>query len=178
MKLLRFLPSLLLAALLVDAAGGAPLQSVRTFPQVPADYLKNAENIPDFWVSEADAVHRYLRERVKRGRVEEIGRTAGGRPILAVAYGDPREGHGTTTFSGSLGFFDVRSYLGPDHAKKVFIGLGAVHGGEFEGIVGMVNLVAILETGRDLRGKEWPGLVAAAAKVDRIVIVPIVNVDG
>ncbi|HEY0944952.1 MAG TPA: M14 family zinc carboxypeptidase [Opitutaceae bacterium] len=162
----------------IAIAEPTPLQTVRTFPNVPAELRRNADNIPGFWVSEVEAVNRFLAERVKRGKVEEIGRTAGGRPIMAVAYGEPRKGQGTTTFSGGLGFFDIRAYLGPDYAKKVFIGLGAVHGGEFEGIVGMVNLISVLETGRDLRGKEWPGVTEAAKRLDRIVIVPIVNVDG
>ena len=35
----------------------------------------------------------------------------------------------------------------------------AVHGGEFEGIVGMVNLISVIETGKDLRGREWPGII-------------------
>lgn len=172
------LGAVLLSSLLTSALAGTPVPGNPQFPRIPADKLQNADNIPDFWVSEVDAIHRFLREKVKKGKVEEIGRTAGGRPILAVAYGEPRQGKGTSTFSGSLGFFDVRAYLGPDAAKKVFIGLGAVHGGEFEGIVGVVNLIAILETGRDLRGKAWPEITAAAAKIDRLVLVPIVNVDG
>jgi hypothetical protein len=123
-------------------------------------------------------VGRFLRGSVHKGTVVGIGTSAGGRPILAVFYGRAREGKGTTTFSGSLGFGDVRAYLGPDSQRKVYLGLAAVHGGEFEGIVGMVNLVAVLETGRDLRGKEWPEITAAAKALDRIIIVPITNVDG
>ena len=44
--------------------------------------------------------------------------------------------------------------------------MAAVHGGEIESIVGIVNLIALLETGRDLRGKPWPEIIAAAAKLD------------
>jgi hypothetical protein len=32
------------------------------------------------------------------------------------------------------------------------MGMACVHGGEFEGIVGVVNLLSVLETGKDLRG--------------------------
>jgi hypothetical protein len=52
-----------------------------------------------------------------------------------------------------------------------------VHGGEIEGIVGLVNLISVLETGKDLRGKPWPD-ITAAAKLDRIILIPITNVDG
>lgn len=168
----------LVVAAAAESTPGRPVSGNPRFPNIPEKMLREADSIPPFWISDVDGVQRFLREQVKKGRIETIGHSAGGRPILAVAYGAPRAGKGTSTFSGSLGFFDVRAYLGPDYGKKVFIGLGGVHGGEFEGIVGVVNLIAILETGRDLRGKEWPELSAAAAKLDRIVLVPIVNVDG
>jgi hypothetical protein len=42
----------------------------------------------------------------------------------------------------------------------------------------MVNLITILETGKDLRGKAWPEITEHAAKIDRIIIIPIVNPDG
>lgn len=146
--------------------------------QIPKDYLREAENIPAFWVTTVDDVTSFLKKNVHKGTVEVIGTSAGGRPIRAVFYGKPRQGKGTTTFSGSLGFGDVSAYRGPDHKKKVYMGMAAVHGGEFEGIVGMVNLISVLETGKDLRGREWPEITANMAKLDRIILIPIVNPDG
>ena len=148
------------------------------FPNIPADYLREAESIPDFWVSRLEEVNRFLDGHVHSGAVATIGITAGGRQIRAVSYGNPRQGQGTTTFSGSLGFGNVRAYTGPDADKRVYMGIAGVHGGEFEGIVGMVNLLAVLETGTDLRGKSWPEITAAARSVDRIIIIPVVNADG
>ncbi len=169
---------LLGGAFAVHVGMARPVAGNPAFPDIPAKYLQEADDIPAFWISSVDDVHNFLKTHVKKGHVEEIGRSAGNRPILAVTYGSARQGKGTSTFSGSLGFFDIRAYLGPDHAKKVFMGMGAVHGGEFEGIVGIVNLISVLETGRDLRGRAWPELTAAAARLDRIVLIPIVNVDG
>jgi hypothetical protein len=146
--------------------------------QIPSDYLRETANIPDFWISTYNEVTDFLKKTVRKGEVEVIGTSAGGRPIRAVVYGKPRQGKGTTTFSGSLGFGDVRAYRGPDHDKTVYMGMAAVHGGEFEGIVGMVNLISVIETGKDLRGKEWPGLTEVVAKLDRLILIPIVNPDG
>ncbi|MBK8882086.1 MAG: hypothetical protein IPN67_06750 [Bacteroidales bacterium] len=146
--------------------------------QIPADYLKEAANIPAYWISAYDEVNAFLLKTVKKGKVEVIGTSAGGRPIRAVFYGKARQGKGTTTFSGSLGYGDMRAYRGPDHDKTVYMGMASVHGGEFEGIVGMVNLISVIETGKDLRGKEWPEITAVVAKVDRLILIPIVNPDG
>lgn len=144
----------------------------------PQGYLNEPETIPAFWLSSVEEVETFLSTQVKKGAVEVIGHTAGGRPIRAVGYGTPRRAGGTSTFSGSLGYGDSRVYRGPDHEKKVVLIMAAVHGGEFESIVGCVNLLAVLETGRDLRGVERPDIVAAAQSVDRVIVVPIVNVDG
>jgi hypothetical protein len=154
-----------------------PNPAIQKF-QIPEDYLREQKDIPVFWITTVDEVTAFLKKQVHKGHLEIIGKSAGGRPIYAVLYGQPRMGKGTTTFSGSLGFGDVRAYRGPDHEKKVYMGMAAVHGGEFEGIVGMVNLISVIETGKDLRGREWPGIHDAVARLDRLILIPIMNMDG
>jgi hypothetical protein len=146
--------------------------------QIPPDYLKEASDIPSFWLSSCDEVNNFLIKTVHKGQIQTVGTSAGGRQIRAVLYGSPRQGKGTTTFSGSLGFGDVRAYRGPDHNKTVYMSMAAIHGGEFEGIVGMVNLISVIETGKDLRGKEWPGITEAINELDRLILIPIANPDG
>ena len=146
--------------------------------KIPEEYLREPETIPSFWITKVDEVTLFLKKNVHKGQLEVIGTSAGGRPIHAVVYGQPRKGKGTTTFSGSLGFGDIRAYRGPDNNKIVYMGMSSVHGGEFEGIVGTVNLISVIETGKDLRGKEWPEITALVAKLDRIILIPIVNPDG
>jgi hypothetical protein len=176
----RGLAALLLAGGIgtqVGAAGdsGPP---PKNYPDIPKDYLREADNPPDFWISTVDGVASFLQEHVHRGEVVVIGKSAGGRPIRAVLYGRAREGKGTTTFSGAVGAGSMRAYFGPDFDKKVYMAMGSIHGGEFEGIVGLVNLLSVLETGKDLRGRPWPEIVAAAARIDRLIVIPIVNMDG
>lgn len=159
-------------------AGRSDLQQKRTGFAIPPDYLREPEHIPEFWLSTYEQAQSFLADRVRKGTVQVIGHSAGGRPIRAAFYGRPRNGRGTTTFSGALGYGDVRAWLGPDHARKVYLAMASVHGGEFEGIVGVVNLIAVLETGKDLRGQAWPGITAVAAAVDRIILIPVLNADG
>jgi hypothetical protein len=159
-------------------AGLVLAQQPAVYKDIPPEYLVQADVIPDFWVSTVEGAYSFLDHQVHKGVVQQYGTTAGSRPMRAVFYGTPRGPKGTTTFSGSLGFGDVRAYLGPDNGKKVYMAMGSVHGGEIEGIVGLVNLLSVLETGKDLRGKPWPEIAAAAAKVDRIILIPITNVDG
>jgi hypothetical protein len=146
--------------------------------QIPQDYLREPDTIPDYWITTNEDVTDFLKKTVKKGQIEIIGTSAGGRPIYAVLYGEARKGKGTTTFSGSLGFGDTRAYRGPDHDKTVYLGMSAVHGGEFEGIIGTVNLIAVIETGKDLRGKEWPVISEVVSKLNRVILIPIMNPDG
>jgi len=162
---------------LLSGAAAVSALSAQSFP-IRRDYLVEADSIPGFWVGSFDEITLFLEARIRRGTVRVIGKSAGGRPIRAAFYGQPRKGKGTTTFSGSLGSGDSRAYTGPDHAKKVYMAMCGVHGGEFEGMVGAVNLLSVLETGADLRGKQWPGIVAAAGSLDRVIVIPITNPDG
>jgi hypothetical protein len=174
---MKKLPTYLVLSGLVWA-GLALAQQPVVYKDIPPEYLEQAKVIPDFWVSTVGEVFRFLDQRAHKGKVQQIGTTAGGRPMRAVFYGQPRGPKGGTTFSGSLGFRDVRAFLGPDYGKKVYMAMGSVHGGEIEGIVGIVNLISVLETGSDLRGKPWPEITTAAAQLDRIILIPITNVDG
>lgn len=147
--------------------------------ELPKEYLDQRKDVPSFWVTTNDEVLQFLQQVVKKGELKVIGLSAGGRPIWGVFYGKPRKLAGrTTTFSGSLGYRDVGAYRGEDHDKTVYLGLSGVHGGEFEGIVGTVNLISIIETGKDLRGKLWPQITEVVNHLDRIILVPIVNPDG
>ncbi|HEY1763485.1 MAG TPA: M14 family zinc carboxypeptidase, partial [Opitutaceae bacterium] len=159
-------------------ADGGPGGARHAFPNVPPDYFREEPNPPAFWVTTIEGVNGFLDQHIRRGTVEEIGRSAGGRPIRAVFYGQPRKGKGTTTFSGSLGAHRLQAYYGPDFDKRVYLVMAAVHGGEFEGIAGLVNLLSVLESGVDLRGRAWPALTAATAQIDRLIVIPIVNMDG
>jgi predicted deacylase len=150
----------------------------KAYPHIPREYLLEAANPPDFWVSTVEDVARFLKGRVHRGEVAVIGTSAGGRPIQAVFYGRARGDKGTTTFSGAVGAGSMRAYFGPGFDRKVYVAMASVHGGEFEGIVGLVNLLSVLETGKDLRGRPWPEIVEAAGRIDRLIVIPIVNVDG
>jgi hypothetical protein len=162
----------------IAIAAQAVLLGADAWPNIPKAYLEEAAQIPKFWVTSVDEVSGFLDRQIRKGEARTFGKTAGGRAMRAVFYGSPRREKGTTTYSGSLGYRDVRAWLGPDHGKKVYLAMAAVHGGEMEGIAGIVNLLAVLETGRDLRGRAWPEITAAAAKIDRIVLIPIVNLDG
>jgi len=149
------------------------------FPyDVPAEYLEERADIPAFWVTTTREVEDFIKTNVRKGRWELLGKSAGGRPIYGVTYGEPRQGKGTSTYSGASSVNKIGAYRGPDNDKKVYMAIAAVHGFELEGIVGMVNMISVFETGKDLSGKERPELASMLDSLDRIVLIPLCNPDG
>lgn len=154
-------------------------EKVCEFPfNVPAEYLEEREDIPDFWCASTAEVNEYMTGKVKVGTVEMLGKSAGGRPIYGVGYGCARQGKGTTTWSGASTINDIKAFRGPDSDRKVLMIFAGIHGFELEGIVGTMNLISVFETGKDLAGNERPEILALRDSLDRIYIIPISNPDG
>lgn len=145
---------------------------------LPEGYLDEADSIPVFWKASSAEIADYLNSEVKTGKVELLGKSAGGRPIWGVGYGTPRKGNGTTTWSGASSIGDISKFRGPDSDKKVLLLIAGVHGFELEGIVGLMNLISVFETGMDLAGNPRPELVELRDSLDRVYIVPLANPDG
>ena len=170
----------IIAALSLLAACSEPSEDWRKdFPyDVPAEYLEERADIPPFWVATTTEIENYIKTNVRKGQWEMLGRSAGGRPIYAVTYGSARQGSGTSTYSGASSVKKIAAYRGPDNDRKVYMSIAGVHGFELEGIVGSMNLISVLETGRDLNGTEWPEISSMLDSLDRIIIVPLCNPDG
>jgi len=159
--------------LLLTAAGLALFAACRSAaPQAPPD-----PSLPVFWKGRVEDVEEAVKG-VRKGRASVLARSPGGRPVHLVAYGEPVERRGTANYGSACGGNDPASYARKDGTQRpVVLLLGAVHGQEFEGTVGLVNLIRIAETGRDLRGREWKELSGMLARC-RLLLVPCGNPDG
>jgi hypothetical protein len=132
---------------------------------------------PGFYPTSLGAVDDTL-GAVNLGEVTQFGHSAGGRPLWAVAYGGKEPIARRANLSSALAARLPEAFYGDaPRQKQVMLITGAVHGAEMEGIAASLNLVSILEDGRDLRGQAWPGIQEAAKRL-RVVIVPCLNPDG
>lgn len=117
---------------------------------------------------------------LKGVEVFEIGRSAGNRPILAGAWGarEALPGRTSRSLSAAISGGSPAAFYGHGRRQRqCFVHLGAAHAIEFEGSVAALHLLNIVATGRDLRGRRWPRLAAAARQL-RLVIIPFYNIDG
>ena len=132
---------------------------------------------PDFWKATWEEVNEYL-DTVERGRVWEIGRSQGGHPIRAVAYGDLEPVERRTTYSSAFASGHPEDFYDPQQRQKpVLLVFSAIHAAEIEGTITCLNFAHLMETGTDLRGRQWKELRALAEQM-RVVLVPLAQPDG
>jgi len=132
--------------------------------------------IPEFYQNTFAVVQERV-AALEQAQVWEFGRSAGDRPLLAVAYGEKEPIARTADFSSAMAGHNPKAFYGEGRGKQVLLVVSAIHGGEMESIASVLNLFAAMETGKDRRGKEWPGLREAMSRL-RLVVVPCANPDG
>lgn len=132
---------------------------------------------PQFFQTTFEAVQETT-SQVKQGKAREIGRSAGGRSLFAITYGEKEPITRTANLSSALAGGKPQAFFGEKPRKRqAFMVTAGVHGAEMEGIAAVLNLLSLMENGKDLGGREWPGILEAAEKL-RIVVVPCLNPDG
>jgi hypothetical protein len=142
---------------------------------------------PDFWVSHPDRLAPLL-AKLHEVRQVSIGRTAGGRELIALEFGEfePLTVRTDNLHSAIAAkvvppdpteIFPPAFYGTPRRRRPVVVLQGGIHGSELTGTVASLNLLHIAETGRDLRGKPWPKLHELARET-RICVLPWLNRDG
>jgi Zinc carboxypeptidase len=142
---------------------------------------------PDFWLSKPENSMGFINS-LKEAAVKTIGKSAGGREIIAIEYGEKEELNAiSNNLSNSFAMYSgnpdqtqifPEDFYGSNRRRNPVIVLqGALHGGELSGTAASLNLCNIIEKGVDLRGKKWPELQAMARKC-RILIIPWLNPDG
>ena len=138
--------------------------------------IEGLEPTPDFWKVKPEEIIDICKN-VKVGRSEIIAETPAGFPVYAYFYGKFDEPAPQTNWSASNSSDAVTSFMGDyDHPQTVML-LAGVHGSEPEGTAAAVNLIRMLETGKDFRGLTDTTFMNLASKY-RLIIIPCANMDG
>ena len=142
-------------------------------------WKKEPAPAPDWWPVSLAEVNKHFKTYAKRGSVRRLCRSAGGRDLWLYELGSGKPLNRTSNYSAATASNDVRSYLGKQRKgyRQTLLLIAGVHGMETEAIAGMVNLLHILEEGKDLRGRRWPAISRFAKRL-RLLIVPLANPDG
>ena len=162
------------AATLLGKEGALSIKA----PKFKPIELPGLEPRPDFWKVRASEVMDVCARATKCSRKEIICRTPLGYPVYALFYGDFNEPPPQANWSAGSSSRTYRTYYGNrTDGKQTFLFLAGVHGAEQECVAAAVNLIQLLETGRDFRGRENPELVDLISRY-RFIVCPCVNMDG
>ncbi len=134
-------------------------------------------DIPKFWVGDVGSLGARF-EKLTVGRVETIAISPGGRPMHLVTYGRKEKVEHKANFNSAIGAREPKAYMDKAARKKpVILFVGPVHGAEVEALTGLVNFINVMETGKDLRGRNQRKLRALGSQC-RLLIIPAGNPDG
>ncbi len=135
------------------------------------------QGLPDFWIGTINGLDTRW-EHLERGKATMIATSPGGHPLHLIAFGEREEVKHKANFNSAVGGKELSAYMDKAARKKpVVYFVGPVHGHEVEGLTGLVNLIHIMETGKDLRGKDQTSLRQLGERC-RLLIVPAGNPDG
>ena len=133
--------------------------------------------VPAFWLGQGNGLAERW-NRLALGKVQTIAVSPGGRPIHLISYGELESLPQNANFNSAVAALQPSAYRDKAARKKpVVLLVGPVHGQEVEGLTGLGNLIQIMETGQDLRGKEQSRLLALGRRC-RLLIIPSGNPDG
>lgn len=131
-----------------------------------------------FWrttLADVDAALDYA----KKGGVHTLCTTPGGHEVRYIVYGDKPDYRRRANYSSACGARNTAYYADRKGKAPTVLLIGATHGQETEGVAGLMNLISLLETGRDLRGLEVPSITQAFdTSPMRLIIIPVYNADG
>lgn len=133
--------------------------------------------VEPFWKSKLSEIEQCM-TNVTKGKARVLAVSAGGRDIYAVEYGEKENFGRRANYSSACGAGNPEHYARKgESAKPVLLIVGGIHGGELEGIAGVLNFIRLLETGTDYRGKRHEYLYDNAHRF-RLLLIPCMNPDG
>ncbi len=147
---------------------------------VTQQWRDNLRNVPDFWKGSLEDLEQIIKT-VKRGRGTMGCKSAGGRPVYMVEYGERNQYNRTSTYGSAtcVNGRDFAAYADKTRQgiKPCLMLIGGVYGAEFEGVVALVNLIQLLETGKDFMGNENAMMYEMPERI-HLVLVLCANPDG
>lgn len=154
--------------------------AAKTYPATTLEQARKRipeRNLPDFWVGDLPKLEEVL-HTAKKGHVEVIAESPGGRKIHLISYGKKEQARGGANFNSAVGGRLESAYMNKElRYRPVILLVGPVHGHEVEALTGLANFISVMETGRDLAGKKREDLRRLGIQC-RLLIIPEGNPDG
>ena len=144
----------------------------RSYTPIPL----SLEERPSWWLCRPQEIIDLCRS-VKKASAEIIAETPGNYPVYALFYGDFSDQPPQSNWSAASNRQSLNAYWSREGKAQTICFAAGTHGAEAESVVAAMNLIKMLETGEDFRGKSDPELLELIRQY-RLIIVPCLNMDG
>ena len=152
------------------------LTAVQSICAIEPYVIDNLEPKPGFWKVRVDEISQVC-ERVTKGETKVVARTPLGYPVYAVFYGEFSSEEPQTNWSAANSSTSKKAYVGDDGGKQTILFAAGVHGSEPETVAAAMNIIQMLETGKDFRGERDEEFLKMLENYN-LIIMPCVNMDG
>ena len=139
--------------LVVTAILIVPILTAQTTMKFKPFTIENLEPKPDFWRVKPQEIIDVCKS-VKRGKAEIIARTPADFPVYAVFYGEFNEPPPQTNWSAGSSSTTWKTYVGEKTQQQTILVCAGLHGSEADSVASRANLIQLLESGKDFRGKK------------------------
>ena len=129
---------------------------------------------PDWWLIRPDEIEIQC-QKITKGKYTVEATTPLNFPVCRVVYNDFESSGNVVNWISAVGTRNPELFSNSE--KQTVMICGGIHGCEVEGVILILNLISLIESGVDLRGKANPLLLELASKY-RLVLFPCVNMDG
>lgn len=149
-------------------------------PHDPFDQILTRDvDLPKWWSSRLEQIDAFLDSRVDPEHVHSLATSPGGRMVRYVTFGAPEDHlRGRANFNSALGAGQPDAYCRRGERKRpVLMIVGGVHGAEVEGMVAALSAIHVVQTGKDIAGRDQMALAKKLRQL-RLVVIPVANPDG
>ncbi|MBQ7395730.1 MAG: hypothetical protein IJW08_04245 [Lentisphaeria bacterium] len=133
-------------------------------------------NRPSWWKVRTNEIESICRN-IKNGSCTAAGKTPWGFPVYQVVYNDYPDSSNEVNWMSVMSTKTPELFGNKEGSPQTVMISGGIHGAEIEGVILVLNLISLLETGVDLRGRKNDKLLELA-RLYRLVLFPCVNMDG
>lgn len=131
---------------------------------------------PTWWKVRTREIENICRS-VKVGKCSVEAITPWGFPVFQVVYNDYPDSSNEVNWFSAMSSASPQVFGNAKGSPQTIVFASGIHGCSVEGVIMVLNLISLLETGADLQGKRNDKILELA-KSCRLVLFPCINMDG
>lgn len=138
--------------------------------------IPNLAERPSWWKVRTGDIEEICRN-IRKGKSSIEAITPWGFPVFQAVYNDYPDSSNEVNWFSAVSSASPGVFGNAENSPQTIVFASGIHGCSVEGVIMVLNLISLLETGVDLRGRANDKILELA-KHYRLVLFPCINMDG